>query len=338
MPVSCSHDARLTELSVWLNDSLALNVQQILPASADASFRRYFRVGLDGRSLIAMDAPPSHEDVRPFLQVAELMRAAGVHVPGVHAAQIEQGFLLLDDFGSSAYLDCLNADTVNQLYGDALAMLLRLQRGAAPATSALPAYDAALLHREMELFRDWFLQRTLGLSLSADEHAQLDTVWAYLIEQALQQPRVVVHRDYHSRNLMHVEHNNPGVLDFQDAVIGPITYDLVSLLRDCYIAWPRAQVETWATGYAAQLRAAGLLSANDAQFIQWFDLMGVQRHLKAIGIFARLNLRDGKPGYLQDIPRTFNYVVEVGARYPMLADWTDWLNRRVAPLLPNLSA
>ena len=313
-------DARLAALSRWVAGIVAGRHCDIRPASADASFRRYFRVRLkDGTSYIVMDAPPDKEDSRPYIEVARRLRGLGLNVPEVLAEDTAQGFLLITDLGSQSYLDALNPESVERLYGDALAALVVLQAGIHTDSSFLPPYDAALLQREMELFREWFLGRHLGLALTSAQHGVLDRSFAALAESALAQPRVWVHRDYHSRNLMVYPAHNPGILDFQDAVMGPVTYDLVSLLRDCYIAWPRAQVEEWAKGYRALVQESGIpVGDDDALFLRWFDLMGVQRHLKAIGIFARLNHRDGKPGYLNDIPRTMGYVLDVSTRYAEL--------------------
>jgi aminoglycoside/choline kinase family phosphotransferase len=319
---------RIKQLQRWLQQSCALPGPVLTPASADASFRRYFRVEVDGRgSLIAMDAPPDKEDCRPFVRVAGLMRAAGIHVPEIFAQDLAQGFLLLEDLGSRAYLDALAPDTVERLYGDALQALLRMQ-AAVPAHD-LPRYDHALLLREMRLFDDWLLGRHLGIELTERDRRMLQGVYDLLIRSALAQPVVCVHRDYHSRNLMVVEPNNPGVIDFQDAVAGPETYDLVSLLRDCYVSWPGERVDAWVATYR---REAGV-SASPDEFLERFDLMGVQRHLKAAGIFARLNHRDGKPGYLADIPRTLGYVVEVAQRRPALAGLAGLIEQRVLPAL-----
>ena len=316
-------------LREWLEEVLPTPIRRMAPASSDASFRRYFRVWYDDQTRIVMDAPPDKEDCRPFVAIAQAMRGLGLNTPEVLAGDLDQGLLLLTDFGSRQYLPELNERSVPDLYGDALAALARLQIGGDPASALLPPYDAALLHREMELFREWFLGKLLGLALTTGEHQVLDQAFALLAANALEQPRVWVHRDYHSRNLMVTDPDNPGVLDFQDAVVGALTYDLVSLLRDCYIAWPRAQVEHWALDYRLRLRALGFGGLEDAeQFLRDFDLMGVQRHLKAIGIFARLNLRDGKPGYLRDIPRTLGYVLDVAARYPELAELRRFLQAR----------
>ena len=329
-----SPDTRLAALLDWLQTDLGRPVETLEPASADASFRRYFRARIDGGTWIVMDAPPPRENVRPFLAVAALLRKAGVQTPRIHAADPERGFVLLDDFGVQSYLDSLTVESADRLYGDAFAALLRLQTGVDPATAGLPAYDERLLRAELEIFREWFLGRLLGLEFRPSESALLDQAWRRLIASALEQPKVCVHRDYHSRNLMATEHGNPGVLDFQDAVIGPIAYDAVSLLRDCYIAWPAQRVDAWLEGYRANLREAGLLDLAEVEkFRRWFDLMGLQRHLKAIGIFSRLKLRDGKPGYLKDIPRTFGYLVEVGRAYPEFAEFLEFLETRIRPCL-----
>lgn len=331
-----SSDARRDLLCSWLTDVQRIPLLSLEPASSDASFRRYFRARTGNGSWIVMDAPPAQEDTHPFIHVAGLLADAGVRAPRVHAADTEQGFLLLDDFGDTRYLDVLDPASSETLYGDALRALLRIQTGVPPSDSGLPPYDDTLLYRELELFRDWFLQQLLKLAPDEEAHRLLDDLWRTLVASALDQPRVCVHRDYHSRNLMVTIPPNPGVLDFQDAVIGPITYDLVSLLRDCYIAWPREQVENWALQHAHGLRSAGLLAeVDDAQFLRWFDLMGIQRHLKAVGIFARLWLRDGKPGYLADIPRTLGYITAVGAQHAECHPFVAYLENAVLPVLDD---
>jgi len=276
-----------------------------VPASSDASFRRYFRVGTPGGSVILMDAPPELEDSRPYVDVAERLLAAGVNVPAILAADPDQGFLLLDDLGDDLYLAQIDDHNADALYGDAIEALVSMQ--SRTRCDGLPDYDEALLRREMRLFPDWLLERHLGLETAAAE-ADLTTTFDALVEAALEQPRVFVHRDYHSRNLMRTRDNNPGILDFQDAVVGPVTYDLVSLLRDCYVAWPATRIEQWIAQYRRRAAGAGLETGDADTFRRWFDLMGVQRHLKASGIFARLYHRDGKPGYLDDIPRTWGYI------------------------------
>ena len=317
---------RLRELNEWLGRQPGLNGYKIAPASADASFRRYFRVSFQEKSLIAMDAPPEKEDCSQFIRVGRAMRAMGLNVPEIVAENQSLGFLLLTDLGSRPYLNELNEASVERLYGDALGALVTLQVCGHGAQEILPPYDRALLMREMELFREWYLTRHLGMNLTPEQNRVLDDAFALLADSALEQPQVCVHRDYHSRNLMVVNEHNPGILDFQDAVLGPVTYDLVSLLRDCYIEWPRERVEEWALGYHELALQSGIIQEEDeAKFLRWFDLMGVQRHLKATGIFARLNIRDGKPGYLGDIPRTLGYVKEVSARYPELADFHKFL-------------
>ena len=309
-------DLRLQQLQTWLRTTLGRSDYGIAPASADASFRRYFRISVDGTTHIAMDAPPDKEPVAPYIAVATRLERLGLNVPHITAQDAAQGFLLLTDLGNRTYLQALSGDTVEHLYGDALAALARLQTGIFEDSEFLPPYDHALLMREMELFRTWYLGRHLGATLTPAQDAALTDAFSALARAALAQTQVWVHRDYHSRNLMVTAHRNPGILDFQDAVRGPITYDLVSLLRDCYIAWPRTQVEGWVKHYHQLALQSGLPTCGDAdEFLHWFDFMGVQRHLKATGIFARLFHRDGKPGYLPDIPRTLGYVREVSARY-----------------------
>ena len=325
---------RVEQLKRWLRNTLGHVDFQITPASSDASFRRYFRVACDGQTHIVMDAPPDREDCGPYLRVASAFLDAGLNVPRVLDSDTQLGFLLLTDMGDRLYLDALDNQTAGPLYDDAIDALLRLQRHGAGRESFLPPYDHALLIKEMTLFGDWYLGRHLGLSLGSAQQRTLDSAYDFLAASALEQPRVWVHRDYHSRNLMVTGTNNPGVLDFQDAVTGPVTYDLVSLLRDCYIAWPRDAVERWVENYFGRAQAAGLLGG--VQFmalLRWFDLMGVQRHLKATGIFARLKHRDGKPGYLRDIPRTLGYVLDVSGRFPELAELRKFLDTAVVPRL-----
>jgi hypothetical protein len=326
-------DPRLVQLDRWLRAACGLDGFDIAPASGDASFRRYFRVTLPGGDTrIAMDAPPEHEDCRPYLQVAAALAAAGLHVPAVAAADLAQGFLLLEDLGSTVYLDVLTEQTVERLYGDALGALAAMQ--ACVPQEGVPPYDRALLLREMALFPDWLLERQLGIAVDPGLRALLDQTFDRLVDAALEQPRVFVHRDYHSRNLMVAAPPTPGVLDFQDAVIGPVTYDLVSLLKDCYVRWPRARVDEWAMGYFRLAVQSGIVEAAvEDRFLRWFDLMGAQRHLKAAGIFARLNLRDGKPGYLNDIPRTLGYFVEAADRRPELEGLAGLIATRVLPAL-----
>ena len=313
-------DARLHALSAWLARVLPTPFSAIAPASADASFRRYFRVELasamvlprTGRrtvTLIAMDAPP-------FVKVAHLLEAAGINAPEVLAEDIDQGFLLLSDLGTQTFLAELNDSTAPALYGDACAALVRWQL--ASRENILPLYDEALLARELALFPDWYIARHLRVELTTSQRAVLDTAFRRILDNNLAQPRVYVHRDYHSRNLM-VTDPNPGVLDFQDAVYGPISYDLVSLLRDAYVSWTEEQEIDWAVRYWERARAANLpIAADFGDFWRDFEWMGVQRQLKVLSIFARLAYRDGKQGYLNDMPRVMKYLRRACDRYRAL--------------------
>jgi aminoglycoside/choline kinase family phosphotransferase len=314
-------DTRLDALKNWITRVLGAGRHDIRPASADASFRRYFRVTAGQQSFIAMDAPPDKGDMHSYVAIARRFHTLGLNVPEVLEENHEQGFFLITDLGDQLYLRHLNDLTVDRLYGDAMGALVILQAGSFTQVAGkfLPDYDETLLRREMEIFCEWYLRRHRGMSLTPGQQAALEETFTLLTRNALSQPQVWVHRDYHSRNLMVTGRNNPGILDFQDAVRGPVTYDLVSLLRDCYVAWSRERVEDWVKGYHELALQSGLpVGDDDNQFLRWFDLMGVQRHLKATGIFARLNHRDAKPGYLNDIPRTLGYVQQVSARYPEL--------------------
>ena len=287
-------------------------------ASEDASFRRYWRARLtDGRSYIVMDAPPDKEDCRPFVHVAALLRAAGVHAPEVFAQDLASGFLLLADLGATTYLQSINAQNASKLFGDATDSLIRWQL--ATRAGELPPYDEALLRREMNLFPEWYVGKHLKKNLSKTQSDSLESIFSFLVKSALAQPAVYVHRDYMPRNLMVCE-PNPGVLDFQDAVLGPITYDVVSLFRDAFISWEEAQVLDWSVRYWEKAKKAKLPVPGDfADFWQAFEWMGLQRHLKVLGIFARINYRDGKPKYLQDAPRFLGYARAVATRYGALA-------------------
>ena len=307
---------RYEQLQSWLSAVLPQTSYTLKPASADASFRRYFRLDLGERSLIAMDAPPTHEDCEPFVRIARLFLAAGLHVPQVLEQDMGQGFLLLTDLGDRTYLDALTSGNASDLYRDAYLALVRLQAASKPGV--LPEYDEVLLTREMRLFPDWYVKQHLGVDLSPAQEAVLAQVFATLNRNILSQGQVYVHRDYHSRNLMVCE-ANPGVLDFQDAVHGAITYDLVSLLKDAYIAWPEEQVLDWAVRYWQAARQAHLPVADDfSEFYRDFEWMGAQRHIKILGIFARLNYRDGKAHYLKDMPLVMDYLRRVCARYAEL--------------------
>ena len=314
-------DTRLQQLTGWLATHaarLGLRPESIRPASDDASFRRYFRLDTldaDRPSVVAMDAPPPLEDVRPFLHAAQVLAQAGMQVPQVLAQDAAAGFVLLEDFGHATYLDRLDAASAPALYADAAAALVRLQSASRPGVFA--EYDRALLARELDLYTQWYVERHKGVVLADDERAQLTRAFEALLDNALAQPRVFVHRDYHSRNLMVLPApRNPGVLDFQDAVHGPITYDLVSLLRDAYVEWDEERVLDWAIRYWERARRAGLPVAGDfGLFWRDFEWMGLQRHLKVLGIFARLSHRDGKHRYLADLPRVLGYVERAARRY-----------------------
>ena len=323
-------DQRLEQLTLWTQQLFSGHQVRIEPASGDASFRRYFRVDIGEQTFIVMDAPPDKEDTRPYIKIAAWLHDMGLSAPEVLQHNEESGYYLLTDLGTEQYLAHLTTSSVDELYRDAIDALLLMQaKGKAYATH-LPVYDQALLTREMQLFTDWYLGRHLGCQLDARQTDILATTFAVLTQNALEQPRVFVHRDYHSRNLMYIdsgEIHNPGILDFQDAVWGPVTYDLVSLLRDCYIAWPDEQVEKWMRYHYEALQQQGeLQGVSMPQYKSWFDLMGIQRHLKATGIFARLNYRDNKPGYLADIPRTMGYVLAVAADYPSLSPFLALLD------------
>ena len=309
---------RLELVHQWLSGLFPGQPHSVAPASADASFRRYFRVTFDdGTSRIVMDAPPGHEDCRPFVHVAGLLHEAGVHAPEILAQDLDRGLLLLTDLGSTTYLDALDESNADSLFGDALDALVKWQLASRP--DALPPYDETLLRRELGLFPDWYVARHLGTPLTAQQQETLEGVQRLLLQNILAQPKVFVHRDYMPRNLM-VCADNPGVLDFQDAVVGPISYDVASLFRDAFISWEEERVLDWAVRYWEKARRAGLPVDTDfGAFYRDLEWMGLQRHLKVLGIFARINYRDGKPKYLADTPRFVNYVRQVAARYNQLA-------------------
>jgi len=304
----------------------------LAPASADASFRRYFRATLaapwagaaGAEALIVMDAPPAHEDCRPFMRVAQLLRDAGVNAPDVVASDIDRGYLLLTDLGTTTFASALDAQSAPALYSDAIDTLIVWQ--SASRDGVLPDYDDALLRRELLLFPDWYVARHLGADLTVAQRTSLERTFDAVLANNLAQPRVFVHRDYHSRNLM-VAAPNPGVLDFQDAVYGPITYDLVSLLRDAYVEWNEQRQLDWALRYWERARVAKLpVDADFGTFWRNFEWMGVQRQLKVLGIFARLSIRDGKAGYVNDMPRVLGYLRRAAARYRELDPLTALLD------------
>ncbi len=312
-------DARYQELCQWVAKQLKPDKVELSVVSGDASFRRYFRIELNGDSWIVMDAPPEKEDSRSFVVIAENWLAQGIQVPQIQALNLDKGFMLLSDFGQKLLLSALNPSKPNEVqgkhyYSKAMQALVQIQLLDA-AKLDLPAYDSGLLQREMALFKDWLVEAKLGLSLSDQESADLTACLLFLEERALAQVQVTVHRDFHARNLMICEDDSLGIIDFQDAVCGPITYDLVSLLRDCYIVWPVEFVNQWCREYYDLLEKhhpdAFKQVGDFEDFKDDFDLMGLQRHLKVAGIFARLSLRDGKHAYLADIPRTLEYIVSV---------------------------
>ena len=334
---------RLQQLTQWLHSQFPDSSFDLAPASADASFRRYFRATFaDGQTRIVMDAPPQHENCRPFLHIGKLFEDAGTHVPHVYAQDLEQGFLLLSDLGNTTYLQALeeNAGNARELYDAATDALIRIQL--ASRETELPLYDEALLRRELNLFPEWYIARHLNYTLDEKQSAKLETVFQRILQNNLAQPRVYVHRDYHSRNLMVTEPNgharfphlnplpqageeanekdnflsSPGILDFQDAVYGPITYDLASLFKDAYIRWDEEQIIDWLIRYWEKARKAGLPVHQDfADLYRDYEWMGVQRHIKVLGIFARLYHRDGKEGYLKDMPLVMDYLRRACARY-----------------------
>jgi aminoglycoside/choline kinase family phosphotransferase len=307
-------DTRMEQLRGWLGARLGTDAFELKPASADASFRRYFRVSLgDARSWIAMDAPPEREDCRPFVQVAALMRSAGVNAPQVLAQDLARGFLLLTDLGETTYLAALSDANADRLFGDAIEALINWQL--ASREGVLPPYDEALLRRECDLFSEWYVARHLALQLSSAQRQALSDAVTSVISRSLAQAAVFVHRDYMPRNLM-VSDPNPGVIDFQDAVHGPVTYDLVSLTRDAFVSWEEERVIDWAARYWDKARQRRLpVNADFSEFYRGFEWMGLQRHLKVLGIFARIHYRDGKSGYLQDTPRFIRYARAVAGRY-----------------------
>lgn len=321
-------DVRLQHLKVWLDEQLAnLFAQQgwgtvppatLTAASSDASFRRYFRWEGEGRSFVVMDAPPPQENCKPFVDIAFLLAKSAINVPKIYAEDLERGFLLLNDLGNQTYLDVINGENADALFDDALQALLAFQQ--LPMVAPLPSYDVALLRRELELFPEWYVKRELDVEFDAAQQQQWQHISDLLIDSALAQPKVLVHRDYMPRNLM-LSEPNPGVLDFQDAVYGPVTYDVTCLFKDAFLSWPEERVHGWLEKYWQQALALNIPVQTDFDdFLRASDLMGVQRHLKVIGIFARICHRDGKPRYLADVPRFFSYIEAVIARRPELAE------------------
>jgi aminoglycoside/choline kinase family phosphotransferase len=334
-------DERFDLVTDWVTRELRLSPRRIEPASSDASFRRYFRVFSDAGTHIVMDAPPGREDVRPYLNVTVMLETAGVHVPRVFEWDAARGLVLLEDLGTRPYLPALKTDgDADLLYRDALEALADIQVRGRESAFQLPPYDREVLVREMALMPEWFCARHLQLELSRTQGEMLTAAFEFLVAEALAQPQVFVHRDYHSRNLLITRERNPGIIDFQDALRGPVGYDLVSLLKDCYVSWPRSRVEGWVREYRLMMheRASRSAGANDAQMLHWFDVIGIQRHLKVLGIFARLWYRDGKSGYLGDLPLTLRYVVDACARFPALHGLREFLIEHAEPGLPLANA
>jgi aminoglycoside/choline kinase family phosphotransferase len=302
----------------------------LAPASADASFRSYWRVTRGEASWVVMDAPPALEDSRPWLDVGTRLARAGLHTPAVFAQDLDQGFLLLEDFGHRTLLPELDATNADAHYAQALDALITMQRDV--DASDLPPFDAAWATQEMELMPTWFLQRHLGVDASCGDWDQIELAFQRILDAIAQQPQRFMHRDFHSRNLMIVAQNNPGIIDFQGARLGPITYDAVSLLRDCYIEWPAQRVAEWAESFRQRWVEAGIGEVNSARFRRWFDFTGLQRHIKVLGIFCRLHYRDGKPQYLGDLPLVLRYVMDVARGYDEFAGFVTLLERATAGL------
>lgn len=327
-------DSRERALAEWVSHHIPDTNTPITLRSlgSDAGFRRYFRFD-QGQDLLAVDAPPATEDSNQFIAIAQFIRHQGVRSPRIIAADASQGFLLIEDFGDQLLFRVADAHNADSLYQLALDSLLKLHKST-DDPALIPRYDRALLRRELDIFSDWFVGQLLGHSLSADEHALLDNTFTQLENIALAQTQTFVHRDYHSRNLILCSDGALGVIDFQGALWGGITYDLVSLLRDCYLRWPAPKVNAWALSYHKQAIAAGLIDNNisETEFLRWFDWLGLQRHIKVLGIFARLNLRDGKTGYLQDLPLVIRYTLEVAETYPELRPFADWFKATLLPI------
>ncbi|MBJ2227431.1 aminoglycoside phosphotransferase family protein [Pseudomonas simiae] len=337
-------DLRLQQLEVWLDEQLPIlfNAQgwgvvppaTLTAASSDASFRRYFRWEGGGRTFVVMDAPPPQENCKPFVDIAHLLAKSGINVPKIYAEDLPRGFLLLNDLGRKTYLDVIDDKNADPLFADAIDTLLAFQQ--LPMDAPLPSYDLALLRRELELFPEWYVRRHLGIELDAQQQALWQRVSDHLIDSALAQPKVLVHRDYMPRNLM-ISEPNPGVLDFQDAVYGPVTYDITCLFKDAFLSWPKARVQEWLRGYWERARQLNIpVQADFDDFLRASELMGVQRHLKVIGIFARICHRDGKPRYLADVPRFFAYIEAVLADRPELSELGELLASLRQPAEANV--
>ena len=323
---------RSEALAAWVKSCHAFQLASMQAMPGDASFRRYFRVTTTNGSFVAMDAPPPRENCRPFVAIANALRSMKLHAPEIIAADLDKGFLLLTDFGDATYLKTSREENANQLYYAALDALLVLQTCQQVDGFTIPAFTAEFMQQEWAWHKEWFLDKLLGLTLSLQQEQTLDNCMSAVIESAATQPQVFMHRDFHSANLMVLPKNQVGILDFQDAFIGPLTYDLASLLRDCYIDWPDAQVTAWALRYWKQWQEVNALqNVSDQAFLRWFDWMGIERHIKALFTFARKRVRDHQASYLQHIPRTLNYIIHISSRYPELAPLHDYYQQIVFP-------
>jgi len=331
------NDHRKEQLSQWLSERLSIETPKLQPVSGDASFRRYFRVDYKSKvakkTYIAVDAPPAYENCEIFNRISKILLSLDLNVPIVHEIDSENGFMLLSDLGDTLYLDQLDNNTSIHLYPLAINAIVTMQSLPPSELHQIPTYDRQLLQDELQLFKDWFISRHLKLALSLQESKIVNDVFKELVDSALAQPQVFCHADFHSRNLMICETDTPGIIDFQDSVIGPISFDLVSLLKDCYISWSREQVEQWCQYYFDQATEKGIIKSSFSEFIHWFDLMGLHRHIRVLGIFTRLNYRDGKADYLNDLPLTFSYVIDTVERYPQFTEFAKLLKNRVQPKL-----
>ena len=321
---------RYNTLEHWLSDSLGSSAFNIELASEDASFRTYYRLFLKNKTFIVMDAPPEKENSKSFVKITKKLLACHINVPIIHNVDLEKGFLLLSDFGDNLYLDAVNNSSIYDLYSDAINALVTMQLSSNVA--GLNNYSSSLFKSEMDLFVEWLVEKHLNIKLNEEHISSLDKLFNLLVNNALEQPKVFVHRDFHSRNLMVTNENNPGILDYQDAVYGPVTYDLVSLLKDCYIKLPQREIDRLIDFYLARrVEEKSEFKINRDEFTKWFDLMGVQRHLKASGIFARLSNRDGKHKFLDDIPRTLSYIVELKEKYQDLQPVGNLIEKLILP-------